>query len=221
MKKSNVTMNELSEYSNEYRKSLDYICFTLNLLKVRSILIKEKSPHFILGVIRRFFHSNIDIFVDTEKSEEMVFEKLGKRVKTYNLDNIDVVIFPFSLEDEENWIDKLNNTLREVSSEFVVVAFRNPFSHKLFLGRGTKETLNPLKVRAILKENSYSLVEEKGGLHLKYIFYSLVALIFEKVGLSALHFRFVDRASNSYLTDNCFLRNLSYIQIIIARKGSR
>jgi hypothetical protein len=214
-------MKELNEYSNEYRKSLDYLCYTLNLLKVESILVKEKSLHFALGFLRRFFYSDIDIFVDLEKEQDRISKNLGKSVKTYNSENVDTVIFPFSLETEKNWIDELNNSLREIGSDYVVVAFRSPFSYKLFFGRGTKETLSPSKVRAILRENNYSLVEEKGGLHLKYISCSLVALIFEKIGWSASYFRFADRASNIYFTDNYFLRSLSYIQIIIAKKGER
>lgn len=214
-------MNELNEYSNEYRKSLDYICYNLNQNNIGSILVKEKSSHFALGFLKRFFYSDIDIFIDIEKDVGTISKDLGKSVKTYSGENIDALTFPFSLEAEKDWVNNLRDSLRETRSEFVVIAFRSSLSYKLFMGRGTKETLNPSKVRAILKECNYSIINEKGGLHLKYIIYSFVASIFEKIGKSALYFRLIDRAVNAYFTDNYLQRSLSYIQIIIAKKGER
>jgi hypothetical protein len=212
-------MNELNEYSNEYRKVIDYICYTLNRHKVKNILVKEKSPHFVFGFLKRFFYTDIAIFVDVEKSGGVVTKDREKNIKTYNKEKVDAVIFPFSLETEDDWSDKLSNSLMEKKSEFVVLAFRNPFSYKLLLGRGTKEALNPFKVRAILKKQGYQVLEEKGGLHLKYILYSFFATMSTRLGNSSGYFRFSDKAVNEYLTDNGFLRNLSYIRIIVARRG--
>ena len=212
-------MNELNEYSNEYRKTLDYICYFLNLSKAKRVFVKDKSTKFLLGIVRRFIHDDTEIFVDKGKSSGTILENLGKVVKEYNSENVDGLIFPFTLETEDDWIAVLNNSLVEKKSEFVVLAFRNPFSYKLFLGRVTNETLNPFKVRAILKKQGYQVLEEKGGLHLKYIFYSFIAAVFTRIGNSSGYFRFSDKAVNSYFTDNGVLKTLSYIQIIIARRG--
>lgn len=212
-------MDELNEYSSEYRKSLDYICFTLFQCRVKSVLIKEKSPHFILGFVKRFFHEDIEIFVDSEESRQVVFKKLGKQIKIYDSDRVDAIVFPFSLETEKEWENLLSNTLKEIKSEFVVVAFRNPYSYKLFTGSKNQEVLGQIDIQPILKKNNYHLVKKIGGLHLKYILSSLMVKTFEKIGSSRYYFKFLDKAFINYFTCNKLLVNLSYIQIIFAREG--
>ena len=205
---------EFNEHSTEYRMVLDYIGFYLTKAGVNSVVIAEESAHFTLGLVRRLFYSDIKIYC-SDKIKRTVSSTLGEKIYGPVPHHVDAIILPLYAEGKD-WEDKLNSFLRNYSIDLVVIGFKIP-SYKILLGAGFKSVLNPFRLRRVLNKNGYGVIEEVSALHPKYLLYSLLASFFGKIGRSALHFKFSDKALNHYMT-NSLLGKLGYVQIYFAKR---
>jgi hypothetical protein len=189
-------LEELNEYSKEYRQILDYTCYFITKYNTKRINLHIKDLTYLRGIEKRLHGTNIMKYITIDGNEET-----------------DVDIFLFSLESEDNWKEMLSN----MKSNYVLIAARNSMAYKKLL-RHKYESINHLKVITELEINNYVLVHRFGLLHPAYIAKSFLALLFIKFGCSNYYFQIMDNAMNNYITRNSVLAYFSYIQLIFAVK---
>ena len=200
---------EFNEQSAEYNKVLDLISYHIKKNNLKNVKVIA-HPTFILGMARRLFETNI--FSEDKRARNIVKEVLGKEIREGESDNL---VYIYSLEEMENFKGKLEDDIKKLkNSSFLFIASRNKYSYKLFLGK-RKNTLNFNKLKNILIENNFKILNVNSALHPEYIFYLGLSILFDKLGRTELFIRYKDKAQQNYFTN---YKKFSYINIIIAKK---